>query len=293
MNPFELYGPEFLVFYAVYGLIVLGLLHAFRHSGEREAVGKVNLSDPTFIAYLRGGKNEALRVTTVFLIDRGLLKVEGDHLETRNAEDVARTGNEMEKAILHRLCERSAARSLFTDDLCQRAADGLRVPLERLGLLPTEADSTARNGRLLLALAALWIVALIKIVVGLKRDRPVGFLVILAFGLSLAAWKLHDPRRTQRGEALLGDLRRLFGHLKARAALLRPSTNAPEAAILAAVFGLAALPDAGWLHVRSLYPKVTKARSSSGSSCGAGCGSACGSSCGGGGCGGGCGGCGS
>ena len=155
MNPFALYGPEFIVFYTVYGMLVVGLLYAFRHSGEPDVdAGTVNLSDPNLIAYLRGGKNEALRVTTVFLIDRGLLTVQGDRLETRNAEDVARTGNEIEKAILHRLRERSEARSLFADDLCERAADRLRVALERLGLLaercgqggPERAPPSRRGG---------------------------------------------------------------------------------------------------------------------------------------------------
>jgi uncharacterized protein (TIGR04222 family) len=300
MNPFELYGPEFLVFYSIYGLIVIGLLYAFRHYGEADDGGKVNLSDPGLIAYLRGGKNEALRVTTVFLIDRGLLTVQGDRVETRNAEDAARTGNEMEKAILHRFSERSEARSLFADELCEQAADRLRVSLERLGLLPDDALKAARTGRLLLALAALWVVALIKIVVGLKRDRPVGFLLVVAAGLAVVAWTLYDPLRTGRGEALLSDLKRLFAHLRNRATLLTPSTNASEAAMLAAVFGVAALPEAGWLHAHILFPRVKKRATESGSgssSCGAGCGSSsgssCGSSCGGGGGGGGCGGCGS
>ncbi len=100
MNPFALHGPEFLVFYSIYGLIVIGLLFAFRHSGEADDGGKVNLSDPGLIAYLRGGQNEALRVTTVYLIDRGLLNVQGDQLETRNPDDTERTGNPVEKAIL-------------------------------------------------------------------------------------------------------------------------------------------------------------------------------------------------
>ena len=299
MNPFALNGPEFLVFYTLYGILVVGLLYAFRHSGEPDVdAGKVSLSDHNLIAYLRGGKNEALRVATMFLIDRGLLKVQGDRLERRDSNDTERTGNVLEKAILARFSDRDDARSLFSDDHCERAADHLRVALEQLGFLPSEGVKAARNGRLFFALAALSLVAMIRIFVGLLRNRPIGLLMVLGIVLMVAAWKLHDPGRTRRGEALLDDLRNLFSHLRARAALLRPSTNAAEAALLAAVFGLAALPEEGWLHLRTLFARGTTRNSGSGSSCGAGCGSAGSSACGGGGggggggCGGGGGGCG-
>lgn len=292
MNPFALSGPEFLVFYTLFGILVVGGLYALRHSGEPDLhAGKVPLSDPNLIAYLRGGKNEALRVATVFLIDRGLLKVQGDLLETRNSNDGGRTPNLVEKAILSRFGNRDLARSLFADEPCEKAADRLRVALEQLGLLPSEGVKAARNGRLFLALVVLWLVALIKIVVGLRQDRPIGLLMVLGVGLTLAAWKFHDPWRTRRGEALLGDLETLFSHLRARAALLRPSSNAAEAALLAAVFGLAALPQDGWLHLRTLFSRgMTSRIAGTGPSCGAGCGSAGGSACGGGGGGGGCGG---
>ena len=82
MNPFELRGPEFLAFYAVFGLVVLGLLVLFRHAGEPEDSARVSISDPYLIAYLRGGRNEALRVVTMSLIERDLLKVEGVGLKT-------------------------------------------------------------------------------------------------------------------------------------------------------------------------------------------------------------------
>jgi hypothetical protein len=73
MWPFDLRGPDFLVFYLVAGAIVLTAAYLLRHAGEPEDAPKVNLSDPYLIAFLRGGKNEALRVVTMSLLDRGLL----------------------------------------------------------------------------------------------------------------------------------------------------------------------------------------------------------------------------
>jgi uncharacterized protein (TIGR04222 family) len=287
MNPFELRGPEFLAFYAVFGLVVLGLLVLFRHAGEPEDSARVKISNPYLIAYLRGGRNEALRVATMSLIERGLLKVEGNLLETRTAEDVERVKDPLEKAVLDRFLAWAEAASLFKDDLSGYAADDLGRSLEGLGLVPDESRTRVRRVRLLFAWVALWAIALVKIRIGLSLGRPIAFLVIFASVLTAVALYLHDPRRTRRGEALLDDLRTLFAHLKKRAGRLRPRKDAAEATLLAAVFGLGMLPEAGWLHLRNLYPKASGA-GSWGSSCGGGCGS----SCGGGGCGGGCGGCG-
>ena len=100
---------------------------------------------------------------------------------------------------------------------------------------------------------------------------------------------LSRPRVTAKGEALLKHMRMLFGNLKDRASSLRPSSSPNELALLAAVFGIGAIPLSAFPYAQKLYPK---AATSSASSCGSSCGSSSGSSCGGGGCGGGCGGCG-
>jgi len=293
MNPFELRGPEFLAFYAVFGLVVLGLLFLLRHVGEPEDAAHVSITNPYSIACLRGGRNEALRLATVSLIDRGLLDVEGSRLKTRNAKDVARVKDGLEKAVLIRFARQDEAASLFEDGLAGNAADEVGRSLERLGLVGGETTTWDRRCRLLLAGVALWAVAVVKMSIGLSRHRPIGFLFVLAWVFTVWAWRLHDPHRTRRGDTLLEDLRTLFRQLKERAEELRPSRDATEATLLAAVFGLKMLPDAGWVHVRNLYPKATRsAGSSCGSSSSSSCGSSGGSSCGGGGCGGGCGGCG-
>lgn len=73
MWPFDLSGPHFLVFYGAFGAVFVGIAALIRHLGEPEDTPKVNLSDPYLIAYLRGGKNEVLRVATMSLIDRKAL----------------------------------------------------------------------------------------------------------------------------------------------------------------------------------------------------------------------------
>ena len=73
MNPFDLRGPQFLVFYIFFSWLVIVALTLLRRLSEDRDTGKPPIDDPYFVAYLRGGESEALRVATLSLIDRGLL----------------------------------------------------------------------------------------------------------------------------------------------------------------------------------------------------------------------------
>jgi hypothetical protein len=61
MNPFDLPGPEFLVFYIVLAALTLAALVLHRRAAE-SAGSPVTLSHPYQVAYLRGGWREALSV---------------------------------------------------------------------------------------------------------------------------------------------------------------------------------------------------------------------------------------
>src|SRR6202011_1327630 len=114
MPPFNLPGPQFLLFYLVFGAVVLIAIVALRRRAETDQVGKVNLSDPFLIACLRGGKNEVLRLVTVSLIDRGLLKVTDSQLSASTPTAVKGVRLELEREVLsHFVTPRNAA-SVFT-----------------------------------------------------------------------------------------------------------------------------------------------------------------------------------
>jgi uncharacterized protein (TIGR04222 family) len=153
--------------------------------------------------------------------------------------------------------------------------------------LPDESILRARLWRFVIAVSVLTGVAALKILIALQRGRTnIFFLILLAVFFVLVALRVHNPLRTRRGDALLADLRNLFSSLKARARMLRPGGETADAALLMAVFGLAALPTAAFPYAKRFQPKSTALSTTS---CGSACGSSCGSSCGGDG---GCGGCG-
>ncbi len=290
VNPLDLRGPEFLLFYAVIGLAVLvWLLYARGHDEDGESRRTPRLSDPYLIAYLRGGSNEAVRVACVSLVDRGLLEVADDGT-LRTKPHVNRLPIRLEQEIVDLFRNPIAATVLFDDPAIRGACRGYDEELTQLGLLPNEATMRARRRRLAPALALLLGLALAKMAVGLSRGRPIGFLILLAGLFALLAIWMHNARQTGSGRALIADLRRLFARLKQRAATLKPGASSSDTALLVAVYGLGALPAARFSWARRVFPKTSGGAMSWGG--GGSCGSSCGSSCGGGGGCGGCGGCG-
>ena len=89
MNPFDLGGINFLVFYLVVGIaVVWGVFIWIDKSETSDGPPAQNMTDPYLIAYLRSGENEALRVATVALLDRGLLIARGEKLQAKSGNTV-------------------------------------------------------------------------------------------------------------------------------------------------------------------------------------------------------------
>ena len=289
-NPFDLPGPEFLAFYVVFAVIVLIMLYLVRRAGELTDTPRVRFEDPYLIAYLRGGKNEALRVATVSLIDRGLLKWEGGAALTATAGAIP--SRPIEQLLVAYFAVVRVAPSIFRDGGLAAGTGDYRETLIRLGLVPSEAEVSARRRRLWVTLALLIGVAGTKLAVAISRGRSnIGFLIILAIVACIAAVKIHNPLRTPAGDQLLADLRTLFARLKSRAHTLRPGGETSEVALLSAVFGVGALSPMLFPYAKQLFPRADSSSNPSlyGSSCGSSCGGGGGGDGGGGG---GCGGCG-
>jgi uncharacterized protein (TIGR04222 family) len=297
MNPFDLPGPQFLALYAMLGAGVLVLLYALKRQAEGGAPIRLPSTDPYLIAYLRGGAVETVRLGVAVLVDRQLLDFEGgDRVVRREKARPTHGSNDLERAILEQ-CETATRPGdlAASQRLLEIARRSYELPLLRMRLL-ADSDTRSRRGRDAgLAIVVLVFVAGIKIAVGLARNRPVSFLVVLAIGFSLLTLFMIRGRRTVLGERVLGDLTTLFDALRQRADDLQPHTATSEVALLMAVFGFNAVPIGAFPFVRPFRAATTSNTSSCGGTT-SGCGSSSGSSCGGGGSscggGGGCGGCG-
>jgi uncharacterized protein (TIGR04222 family) len=289
VNPFDFPGPQFLVFYLAFGLATLGVVWFLRRTSESDPAVSPILNDYLEIAYLRGGANEALRVATMNLINRGLIDVKtDDRLHTPDPQ--AQVSKPSERGILEKFKVAQAATQIFSDRTLRRTVTAECQPtLARMGLIPDASRQGVRAVLLFAGACLLTTVAGIKILVALSRGRSnFGLLIVETLVFCVLLYKVTNPFRTPAGSALLADLRTLFDGLRKRGRSLVQGVDTQDFALLMAVFGMSALPPA--FSFDRLFPQAV-----SSSSCGSGCGTSTdgGSSCGGGGCGGGCGGCGS
>ena len=301
MNPFNYTGPDFLVFYAILGAVVIAAVWLWRHGNPLSSATADGLTDPYLIACLRGGPNEAVRVAVCALVERGLLVADENLIRTARPGTEYLATRPLERAILKELVKPRHSESVFVAPQVAAAAAELENRLVEKGLLADRSKGVSVGA----GMALLGGVAATKLYVALSRGRTnVVFLIMLAVFFLVVLARMAQTRRTIPGFRVLGDLRRLFR--RSRALGYTGSAHSPDLAVLAGVFGLAAV----WNHTRSgefrkLYPKSANERGAvtyGGSSCGSGSSFGSTSSCGGsscssgGGCGGGgggCGGCGS
>ncbi len=296
MNHFEFTGPAFLVFYLVFSTLVIVALVVARRLAESSPPPKIDISDPYLIAYLRGGAPEALRVATVTLIDRGLLVATGSRIKCADHTSTASVRRPIENELLRKFRTADAATSIYKDHGLLAACQPYELTLKNAGLLPSEDIHRARLTRLLLACFLLGSVGLVKIFLALESGHPnVAFLILFMIAAIVVAAKISFPRLTERGKAMIVDLRNLYSDVKEQAPSLQAGGASVEPMMLAAVFGVGALTTANFSSAQTLFPRATREQSSSSCASASGCsacGSSCGSSCGGGGCGGCGGGCG-
>lgn len=291
MNPFELPGPQFLLVYGGIGVVVALALRWMRRQQESAYTAPHRLEDPYLFAMLRGGEDEAVRVALMSMLDRKLLVTDaGEQIGRGPGVTPDQVQRDIEKALLT-LGQPHAVHAILAAMRHHPVLAEYKEKLLRMGLIPDGAVNSGRVKLWLMGFGFLLTVAVIKIGIGISRDRPVAFLVLAAIVFAIVTAAVCFPRRTAGGDELVRNMKELFASLRNRAEMLRPGGETSELAWLGAVFGLAAVPALLFPFQRVLLPKNRGDQTWS-ASCGSSCGSSSGSSCGGGGCGGGCGGCG-
>jgi uncharacterized protein (TIGR04222 family) len=274
MNPFDLRGPEFLLFYFCFSLTVIIAMVAFRRLAESGDAPRIDLSDPYLIAYLRGGREEAWRVSVISLVDRGMLVMDGRLV--RRADNVVydMVGRPIERAVLEKFRVPGKAVAVLESRNLTQVFQFYQDSLERLGLLPDAAVFNARLMRFLPGLAALVVVGVIKIQIGRSLERPVGFLFMMMIVAIVIAAVTSFPRLTARGKAILEDVTNLYSGLRTQVNSFRPGSASAELTMFAAVFGVAALAESPLGYTQTLFPQTTSSWDSSdgGGGCGGGCG---------------------
>jgi uncharacterized protein (TIGR04222 family) len=289
MNIFDLRGPAFLALYLFASLAGLIALHVVSRRGPphgpRLPAGEAlrQLRDPYLLAYLRGGVAQALQTVAFSLSERKLLSVSKKGL-VASAERSALQSvtHPLEIAVLEQCASLRGIGKLLGDRKLRALTEGYAAPLEESGLLADDAEYARRLPAFLAVAGTLLALSVIKIYVALQGGhRNIGFLVLFTVIALIVAVVIFRRRRTKEGDQALADQQTLFGHLKGRARKLAAGGATGEAVLIAAAFGLAALPAAAYPFAETVR---RQAQNGGGGGCGGGGGG--GGGCGGGGCGG-------
>ncbi|OJT25728.1 hypothetical protein BO221_07680 [Archangium sp. Cb G35] len=295
MNPLDWSGEQFLSVYIPF--LVLLLLAAkvwqstLNQPSEEPRPGELEL-DPYQVAVLER-REGGVRAAVAALVHAGALKLEDGVLKA-----VAGPPARMlpfERAVYEAVAGSTGDVSELEKKL-GRELDGMEEGLRRRGLLmkPEVAEGYTRYPKWLFFGPALGL-GLAKMMVGISRDRPVGFLVVLLIFASVVGFGVlgGSPRRTRRGDKALAKLRWDNEALRttAKADGAWGTMNSGSVAMAVALFGTGLLVSSGMGDLRSyLVPPGSAGGGGDVSSGDSGGGDSGGD--GGGGCGGGCGGCG-
>jgi len=284
MNPFDLYGPQFIAFYSVLQMASVGVVYLFWRSLGKSENFRRPMTDPYLIAYLRGGSKEAVKVVAASLTHRRCTKVRGDTITTEAGEAGLAT-NQLEKTVLEACISGATLRQLANG----RSADvAERLFHQRLVSEHLILSEDQRQKALLvkaLVIGGLLAVAVIKILLAIQRDKHNVMVLVILAAIGVIALAKFRFWRTPNGTTALKDLKSLFGRLKSQTSQLANSSQNHQFSFLLAVFGVAALTTSEYAFLAAFKPKQGS-NSGCGNSCGSSCSSCSGGSCGGGGCGG-------
>jgi uncharacterized protein (TIGR04222 family) len=283
MNPFDLHGTDFLLFYLVLSVVLTVVLVLQRRLRETGPPPSLQLDDPYLLACLSRGPQEVIRVSTISLVDRGFLQI-SKGVVSRAAESptIDPSQPEIEREVVSHFLVQQSLKSAFDKSTgAMESAKRYEEKLQQYGLVP---DSDSRRTRWLwtgLTATVLFLVGAAKVVIAIERGHLNVFsLIVLTPVAAIVAVKIGNPYRTRRGDAYLASVRALFTDLKGRAKSLHRGGGTKELLWLAALFGMSAVPAVAFPFITE-FPIPQTGSGSSCSSCSSGCGSGCGGGCGG------------
>ena len=286
-SPFELFGPEFLCFYAaciLVALVVGALARRKLRNVDGDAPDAADKLDPYAVAHLAGGEAAAVNAALTSLVQRGVVSVTGDEARVRALSPLPANAHPLEQAIHAQTPGDDGVGVVELRDVLAGPLKRIGTELEARGWLL--AESQARRAMLVPFSIAAVVLALgaAKSVVGLWRHRPIAMLVTMAViaAIVFAVSFLRRPRRSLAGDRAVAKLKeehRALEHLTPSLLAAEPSLGA----LAVGLFGVGVLASTALADLQK--PLTPQAGSANGGCSGGGCS-------GGGGCGGGCGGCG-
>ncbi|MBS1956826.1 MAG: TIGR04222 domain-containing membrane protein [Cyanobacteria bacterium SZAS-4] len=291
MNEFDLIGSQFLALYIPVTLGTIFGAMATRYalkvtSGEYRDI-ELSAYDA---AYLSGGDRRVVDAAAAKLLASDVLSISGSRATITIKNELPKDADPIERSVFQ--AARNHTINYVADfyKYVTPVSNNIRPKLIEAGLILSDTRTAAlRVICALMVLGPIEVLGVPKVLFGMERHKPVGFLVLLCLvGLAAAVYFIRQSCvRTSRGDAAVAYLQEENRALE-YSVKYGDGGSSNELAMATGLFGTAVLLTSPLLV--SMRPAFAGPVRTSGSSCSSS--SGCGSSCGGGGCGGGCGGCG-
>lgn len=288
MNPLDWTGPNFLVFFVVTFLLamlltwVLGWL--LRTPADEPPDSALDLS-PYEAAYLAGGNEMLTSATIARMIQDGIVTADSTKWRFKTQGSLPPDAPEIDRTIYAVIDSESKdgckPSNIFPHVIS--AAAPIRRNLEELGLLLTSDQLLRIRLISILPMVALLLLGVMKIVVGITRDRPVQLLVALLFFATVVTFFvfLRSMLRSRRGDRALALIRKRHAALETQSARRISEMAGHDLMFAVGLFGLTYLSGTHMTDLRSMLSAAESSPSSSScstTSCGSGggCSSGCG-----------------
>ncbi|TDU26581.1 uncharacterized protein (TIGR04222 family) [Panacagrimonas perspica] len=232
-EPLDWNGPAFLKLYAfLFGVALFGGRWLSRSPGDAHGTNAASLS-PYDVAYLAGGPRRVMDAAIAVLMARGAAQWEPSSRTLQISDPVPGLPAPLDAIAQH-------LRTTPDPERAARTVEGVLSPLRqnliRRGLMLDDEAMRSQARRAALPSFIVFALGVAKIGVGLARDRPVGFLVLMSIViLFVGVYYLRKGWRvTRAGDKVVRETRLL--HASAARA---PRTQ--DMAIAVALLGTAAM----------------------------------------------------
>ena len=270
--PFYLNGEDFLYFYTFFGFISLILYHILRFLYESGRVNKLQLDDPYLIAYLRGGKNETLRILTISLVEKNILVYKNDELEVKKNSSNTEDLSTFERDVVNYFLYSKKANSIFTESSFEKHFEYYRHFLEINHLLPDNTIFYYRRISFLFLFGGIIILGALRIYFSIINSHyNLIYLLIIMGSLIFFFIKYSFPRLTIKGKKFLTNLQKIVKKELSSIPYSKKRVNLEHehSLYMAALLGSSFIT-ANYFYTNQLYPKAYKnldSSSSTSSSC--------------------------
>ncbi len=219
VNPLEMTGPEFLTLYYILGILVLTTVGPIYWWGRRgpesgSAIVIQNLN-PYELAYLNGGKTQVVDLAVTSLVKSNVVAIDADQPWTVLSPRPAVRLDPIEQQILSSIQSGMQLQELRKGDYSR--IEELRLQLQRSGFIPSDATLKEIQWINSLLMSGLLGLGVVRLVLGIMKDRPVGFLITMMIVFSMVhsgLWELSVPFRTRKGDEAMEIAKARYDHIK-------------------------------------------------------------------------------